>query len=381
MKKILFLQNKGNSLGGVWYVNKTLGEELKKRGYDVTILSIRNDKSDIKIDDTSIELKVVNNNDLWEIVHRRDVLNKFMKRGFFKILKQYFSDRKKLNDDYKKMKLMIKEINPDYIIASHYQTLLGIPNDYLSRAVYVHHSTFSYLLKDKYNIKIVKKYNDKIYGFYWLSKSTMEEANKFGLKKNYYLYNPNKFIFNKNVDIFKNKKILAITRFAPEKRIDLMLEIVNDVFKNKKLKHWKFELYGSGELTEKSKEIISKSSQISYKGLTLNPLEILTTGSITLNTSLYEGLPLSIIEGYTCGLPVISFNFGDAIYEIIKNDYNGFIIENDNVEEFKNKLNDVLLNKELLEKLSAGAKDFSKNFTSQHIADKWEEVFKNIDKK
>ena len=39
--KILFLQNKGNSYGGVWQVNKTVGEALIHDGYDVAIISIR----------------------------------------------------------------------------------------------------------------------------------------------------------------------------------------------------------------------------------------------------------------------------------------------------------------------------------------------------
>ena len=38
MKKILFLQNIGNSYGGVWFVNKIIDEELIKNNYDVEIL-------------------------------------------------------------------------------------------------------------------------------------------------------------------------------------------------------------------------------------------------------------------------------------------------------------------------------------------------------
>ena len=41
MKKILFLQIKGNSLGGVWFVNKSLGEEFIRRGYHAEVLAIR----------------------------------------------------------------------------------------------------------------------------------------------------------------------------------------------------------------------------------------------------------------------------------------------------------------------------------------------------
>ena len=41
MKKIMFLQIKGKSFGGIWLVNKTLSQEFYKRGYDVQVCSIR----------------------------------------------------------------------------------------------------------------------------------------------------------------------------------------------------------------------------------------------------------------------------------------------------------------------------------------------------
>lgn len=50
MKKVLFLQIKGKSKAGVWFVNKTIGEELIKKGYDVSILAIRNNRGDIKLE-------------------------------------------------------------------------------------------------------------------------------------------------------------------------------------------------------------------------------------------------------------------------------------------------------------------------------------------
>ena len=43
--KIIFIQNKGRSFGGVWQVNKTVGEALIRDGYDVTVLSIRENKT------------------------------------------------------------------------------------------------------------------------------------------------------------------------------------------------------------------------------------------------------------------------------------------------------------------------------------------------
>ena len=59
MKKVLFLQIKGNSLGGIWFVNKTLGEEFLNRSYDVRVLGIRNNHPGVDID-SKIKIDVIN---------------------------------------------------------------------------------------------------------------------------------------------------------------------------------------------------------------------------------------------------------------------------------------------------------------------------------
>ena len=375
MKKVLFLQIKGNALGGIWSVNQALGEEFIKRGYQAEVLAIRNNHHGIEINDTPLKITTINSNDLWEIPHRRDIINALYKKEFFDILKKALKGKKKLKQDFSKMKTFINQYKPDYIIASHYQTLFGIPKRYLSRTIFVQHSSFDYLLKDNNNIKTLKKFNKNLFKLCWLSKSTMERAIEFGYKKNTYIYNPNKFSTKKTADVCQNKKIVVITRIHKEKQIDLMIKIVNDVFQNQKYQDWSFEIYGTGTFNEESKQILNDSSQIFYKGLTSNPMEVLLTSSLTLNTSLYEGFPLSVIEGFTCGVPVIAFNFGESAHEEIINDYNGYVIEDSDINKFKEKLEYVLDNPSKLQELSKNAKEFSQQFTVEVIADKWELLF------
>lgn len=379
MKKILFLQIKGNALGGIWSVNKALGEEFIRKGYHAEILAIRNNHPGIEIKDTPLKITTINKNDLWKIPHRRDVLNALYEKNFFDILKKYLKEQKKLKYDYNQMKHFITKYKPDYIIASHYQTLFGIPKKYLPKTIFVQHSSFDYLLKDNNNIKTLKKLNNKIFKLCWLCKVTMKKAIEFGYKKNTFIYNPNKFNTSKQADVCQNKKIVVITRIHKEKQIDLMIKIVNDVFQETKYQDWSFEIYGEGTFNEDSKQILENSSQIFYKGLTNTPMEVLLSSSLTLNTSIYEGFPLSIIEGFTCGVPVVSFNFGESVYEEIINDYNGYVIENNDIDKFKEKLKYLLDNPSKLQELSKNAKEFSQQFELKTIADKWELLFKEME--
>ncbi|MBR2834017.1 MAG: glycosyltransferase [Bacilli bacterium] len=377
MKKIIFLQIKGKSLGGVWFVNKTLADGFMKKGYEVKILSIRNEHPGDDIE-ASFDIEVVNEKDMWDRTHKGDVVRAFGHKNFFQILKKYFVDKKRLNKDYELMKEKIREYEPDYIFASHYETLKGVPSEYLFKVMFVQHSSFHYLLKDKNNVRVLKKLNNKIHGFYWLSKSAMKAASDFGYKKNNYIYNPVRFSVLDKADVINNKKIVVISRISYEKRIDLMIKIVNEVFKNSAFNNWKFEIYGIGEFSSETKVILKNSKQIFYKGVTDNPKDILLTGSLTLNTSLYEGFSLSVIEGFECGLPIISFNFGEAAYEQIIDNSNGFVAKDE--DEFKKYLSLLMSDEKLLSKLSDGAKEFAKKFEIDNIISNWENVFLEIDK-
>lgn len=378
MKKILFLQIKGNSLGGVWFVNKSLGEEFIKRGYHTEVLAIRNNHPGIEIKDTPLMVTTINKIDAWEIVHRRDVLNALKKGSFFKTLKAYFKDNRKLKEDYKQMKKFIKNYNPDYIIASHYQTLFGVPEEYLAKTIFVQHSSFDYLLMDKFNVQTLKKLNQRLFKLCWLCESAMNRAIEFGFTNNTYIYNPNKFTIKKRADVVKNKKIVVVTRIHPEKRIDLMIKMVAEVLTD--FPTWTFEIYGTGTFNDKTKQILETSKQIFYRGITDNPLNVLLTSSLSLNTSIYEGFSLSIIEGFSCGLPVIAFDFGESAKEQIIDDYNGYVIPKDDINAFKNCLKEILTNPQKLEELSKNAKLFSKQFEVSKVVDKWETLFREMDK-
>lgn len=381
MKKIMFLQIKGKSFGGIWLVNKTLANKFLELGYDVQVCSVR-DNHPGNYEKTEFKQLAINPTDEWEIVHRRDVINA-LKKGpthCCKTFIQYIKDNKKLHNDYKKMKKYITEENPDYIIASHYGTLPGIPKDFLKKTVHVQHSSFELVKSDKANFKTLKKYNNSLNSLVWLSKSACNIAEKTGFINNKYIYNPARITCENISDVVNNKCFIVLSRFAPEKRIDLMIKLVDDVFKNEKFSDWQFCLYGDGKLSKTSLDIIEKSNQIFLKGVVSNPKEPLLKSSCSLNTSIYEGFPLSFIESITCGVPIISFNYGESASEILDDGNNGFIIPQNDVDKFKEKLEVIMSDNELLKKMSLNSKKNSLKYEVDSVVNEWLKIFENIDK-
>lgn len=374
MKKVLFLQIKGKSKAGVWFVNKTIGEELIKKGYDVTILAIRNNPGDIKLEhDPKMKLHTINPIDLWEISRKKDIKS-------IKTFIKYIKEHKKLKEDYKKAKEYIRNLNPDYIIASHYQCLDFVPKEYYSKTLHEQHSSMSDVYSKRANLKTLKKYNRKIFGMIWLSKATKNEADRIGLKNNYCIYNPVRFNFDDKADVVNNKKLITITRINnTEKRINLMIEIVDDVLR--KNPEWTFELYGSGYIDENTKKLIDSNPQIKYLGSTDVAEKKLLSASINLNTSIYEGFSLSILEASMCGLPTVSFNFGESVFEEIIDNETGYIVKQNDIHAYKNKLNYLMNDIEKLEKMSNNNKKFSQQFVVDNVIDDWISLFNKIDNK
>lgn len=381
MKKVLILQNKGKTYGGVWQVNKLVGEELIKHGYDVSVVSIRNNQEDIVIEhDPKLKVFTINENDLWSTYRGREMLEELKKVHIFKTIKMIVSRIKYeigINKDIKKLHGYIYEYKPDYIVTSHYQILDMIPKEYLKVTINEQHSSFKDAINHKATRETFEKYNGKI-KYLWLTRKTMEDAYDYGLTNNTYIYNAVRFKSNKVANVVKNKKLITIARISEQKRIDIMVDIAKEVFKDKRFSDWNLEIYGDGELEEEVRKQIGRHKQIKLMGVTDDPKKELLKSSINLNTSSFEGFSLSILEANECGVPTITFDFGESVYEEIINGKTGIIAENK--EDYINKLKEIMVDNKKLRELAVSCKEFSNDFQIETIINDWIKLFNEIDR-
>lgn len=384
MKKILFLQIKGNSYGGVGFVNKVLADNLVNNNYNVEIMSVRDSFSGLDLEyDKRVKVSIVNKIDKWEINHFSDVISDLKKFKIFCAIKRFFimlGERKRLNDDYDYIKKYIIDTDFDCIISSHYQLLDAIPDNYLKRTIHVHHTSFKIGYENKANRKYFEKFKDKI-TMVWLTKATCDVAKEHGYLNSYYIYNPVKFICDKKADVIKNKKLITIARISEEKRIGLMVEIVNEVLKDKKLSDWSLEIFGEGVCKEEIMKMDYDKEKIRFMGVTTDVKKELLRSSINLNTSLYEGFAMGILEGNECGVPTVSFNFGESIGEEIIQNKTGIYVEQDDIESYKNELKKLMLDEKRLEKMSIECRELSKKFYVDNIIKEWIKLFNIVSEK
>lgn len=138
--------------------------------------------------------------------------------------------------------------------------------------------------------------------------------------------------------------ILFVGRLEKRKGIDFLLKAVNKALK--KNPSLTLSIAGRGSLLPWCKWYIKEnnfSSKVSF-------LEYLSNeelnrwynrSSLVVVPSAFEGFGFPVIEAMAAGTPVIATNV-DGIKDIIKNKYNGFLVEYPNVDELAVKINNVL---------------------------------------
>ena len=138
----------------------------------------------------------------------------------------------------------------------------------------------------------------------------------------------------KKID-FKNLKICTSARIGYQKNPELFNKIATD-FPN-----IQFTWIGEGELQDK---LTSKNIIVTGWKTREEVLNLVNDNDIFLLTSLWEGLPISLLEAmYLKKCCIVTNCIGNR--DVIKNGENGFIINNDNYKEIINNLNEVIYDK------------------------------------
>lgn len=227
-----------------------------------------------------------------------------------------------------------------------------------------------------YSRKIAVKKSNVIITLTQKDLETYQEKERLK-SKIYHISNP----LNEKIDKInnlKNKKIICVGRLTYQKGFDLLLEECRCFFK--KFPEWILEIYGEGEDKELLKKIIKKFELENYV-LLKKPVKDINKkfldSSIFLLPSRFEPFGMVLIEAMNCGVVPIAFeNIGPN--EIIKNEYNGILIEKNNVKKMFFHVERLIINKEILNRLSINAKKSIDKYNVDEIIKKWRVIIDEL---
>ncbi len=168
--------------------------------------------------------------------------------------------------------------------------------------------------------------------------------------------------------------VIFVGRFSSQKDIQSLLSIWKLV--NKKYPNWQLSIYGDGELKDYYMPIIQgMDANIHVFSPTPAIMEKYLESSILILTSLFEPFGLVIPEAMSCGLPVVSFDCPYGPADIITDGVDGFLVKNRDINEFADRVCQLIEDKELRVQMGQNAIKTSQRFRAEVIMPKWKELF------
>lgn len=200
------------------------------------------------------------------------------------------------------------------------------------------------------------------------------DCKNFGLsQKSLTIYNPS--LFNSYTDYCnRQKKIITI---APTSRwynkgIDILLKAWAKISYHNP--DWELEIMGDFNTNDLPSKLQNMTGQALWLGWKSNVSEVLRTKSIFILASRFEGCPNSLIEAMSQGCACIGTNCEGGINEIITNGQSGLLAKNGDIDDLAAKMQLLIDDEHLRQKLSAGAIEEVKRFDNDLIMNQWDEL-------
>ena len=150
-------------------------------------------------------------------------------------------------------------------------------------------------------------------------------------------------------------------------------KIVNNIYPNTILK-----LIGTGKLEDTIKNRVKElglDDNVVFLGLKTNVYPYLYEADIFVLPSLWEGMPITLIEAMSTGLPIVATSVG-GIPDIIKNNITGLLVNVDNVE-IANAIIKLINNRKLRERLGRAAMVASERFSARNMTSEYERLYES----
>ena len=168
-------------------------------------------------------------------------------------------------------------------------------------------------------------------------------------------------------------KILMVARFdAPKKHLELLeaLSLIKEL-------NWQMIFAGDGRLKEQAAQYVQEQNlehKVTFLGNHSNVSELLIDADIFVLTSSWEGLPLSVLEAMSHGLPIIASNVG-GVKEAVRNSENGFLIHQNLSELLCTLIGNPLLRKQMGKK---SREIYETSFTFERMYRRTLQTYKNL---
>ena len=173
------------------------------------------------------------------------------------------------------------------------------------------------------------------------------------------------------------KTILSVGHLLPNKGYLRVVEMAKKILPQRP--DWSWLICGEGPQRQELEQAIAEAglqNRILLPGLQKDMAQCYRSAAMLVLTSDMEGLPMTLLEGKSWGLPLVAFDIMTGPSDIIDNEKNGYLIQPFDVDAMAEKIGDLMDDAALRQRLSDHAPDAMEKFSGARILAQWEELLR-----
>jgi len=172
-----------------------------------------------------------------------------------------------------------------------------------------------------------------------------------------------------------------VARLESRKGHKFLIDAFKNVLGGQKNGHVKLLIIGEGNKREYLENYVNELNlrdKVVFTGYREDVEELMAVMDIFVLTSLREGLPRVLVQAAAVGVPSVAFNV-DGVSEIIKDNYNGFLVKVKDVKQLENRIVKYMNNKELVSLHGRNGREFIEDkWSIKGMVDRIDKIYQNL---
>lgn len=179
-------------------------------------------------------------------------------------------------------------------------------------------------------------------------------------------------------------QVVMVARLSPEKQQDQLLKAWPMVLKkvpDAKLNFWG---YANDNFDKTLDKIVAEEQigdSVTFHGYTSDVNAVYESAQLLILPSRVEGLPLTLVEAQSHGLPIVANDIKYGPADVIINGRDGLLTKNGDIAGLAQAISKLLTNQQELARMSENAYEDSRRYSEPNVMKLWQELIDDMNEK